>query len=368
MFTDAGVRPLLLPLARPLRTAAGRVDARNVRLFWLRDADGVTGVGEAAPWTGAGTESPDLCARMLDRATRWVVEQRLDLSFPGAWEPELERRLHGTPATRHAVSLALYDWWGRRQGLSLATLLGGGGRARSHWLVTSDAEAQVCVEAELAARRGFSVFKIKVDRDVERAARRIDALSSVVPHAEVRVDAGGCFERVEQVLAAIRRWSPSVALLEDPFPPGSYDQWRSLREQTPLDIAVDAEVDSVAHGLHLLRLGISDVLVLKPMRMGSPLACVRLAALARDFETRCYVTHMIDGPVARAAAVAAATAVDPDGVHGLAGAHLFAESEDEPSVLETTGRAGHGVEWNGLELATVVAPGAPVASTATDLR
>ena len=53
----AGVRPVTLRFARPVRTAQGEFTERRSVLLELHDAAGHAGFGEAAPWPGFGTES-----------------------------------------------------------------------------------------------------------------------------------------------------------------------------------------------------------------------------------------------------------------------------------------------------------------------
>lgn len=163
------VIPVRLRFARPVRTAQGEFTERASVLLELRDADGVAGYGEAAPWPGFGTESVDEAEASLRAAGQ--LWPGVSLQPGGECPAALERSFAGRPAARAALQGALLDLEARRAGRPLSAHLAaragstcGAPLSRvpvSALLTARDPKALVA-EAVLARESGYRAVKIKL--------------------------------------------------------------------------------------------------------------------------------------------------------------------------------------------------------------
>lgn len=335
------VIPVRLRFAQPLRTARGGFTERASVLLELRDADGVAGYGEAAPWPGFGTESVEEAEASLRAAEHLLHGASLQ---PGAWPAALERLLAGRPAARAALHGAQLDLDARRAGRTLSSHLAARAgstcgetlsRVPVNALLTSrDAEA-LRREALLAREAGYRAVKIKLGSDaVTNDVARLRAVrEGIGPSIKLRGDANGAWS-VRDALAALEAFAPfDLEYVEQPVAAQDIDGLAELRRRATVPVAADESVASESGMLRLLAAGAADVVVLKPASLGGAGRALELASLARQAGMRVVFTHAFESAVGALHALHCAAAWgDADGVHGLATAGLFEADVAEPPV------------------------------------
>ncbi len=347
----ARVVPVRLRFARGVTTARGTFDERELVLLELRDADGVAGWGEAAPWPGFGTESAEQSrARLLDAQ---LLLQGLEVE-PGVWPPALEAQLAAAPAARAAVHGALWDLAARRAGRSLAAelaarldpnLLAGRGDVLHavpvSVLLTADEPAALHAAATRARESGHRAVKIKLGAatladDVARARAAREGLG---PALRLRGDANGAWT-LPAARAALEALAPfGFDYIEQPLAADDFDGFAELHRNAPLGIAADESVATEAGASRVLEAGAVDVVVLKPATLGGAVRALELAARARRVGIDAVFSHTFESAVgARHALHCAAAWGDPSAVHGLCTEGLFA-TDVAPPVDCRDGRA-----------------------------
>ena len=308
------IEPRSLRLRKPLVTAHGTLEGRDVWIVRLHDADGRVGIGEAAPMSSVGTENRRVCAESLYRLN---ARQ----SFPVEdWEDALRALLPTAPAARAGVDAALWDLAAQRADQPLALLLRGESPPDS---VPVNALVSDAASARDALRAGYGVLKAKItsgDRTV------VDAIREAGPGAELRLDANGCFPHAAAAREALLGFE-GISLLEQPVPAADVDGLCVLRGKVPMQLAADESIIDEAAGRRLIDAGAVDVLVLKPARLGGLGPCLRLTAAARAAGLDAYVTTILDGAVGRTAALHLAAAIHRLGgpAHGLSTGPLLAD-------------------------------------------
>jgi len=333
------VTPVRLRFAQPVRTARGEFVERASVLLELRDADGVAGYGEAAPWPGFGTESvADAESRLRD------VKALLEGGAlePGRWRPDVEDHLRAAPAARAAVQGALWDLAARRAGRSLAAQLAiglgsihGGALHRvpvSALLVGREPDT-VREEAARAQAAGHLAAKLKLGgvhlaEDVARVRAARDGLG---PGVRLRGDANGAWS-VREAFAALEALAPfGLEYIEQPVAANDIAGLAELRRSAIMRVAADESVATEQGLLWLLEAGAADVVVLKPATLGGPARALELAAQARQAGIGVVFTHAFESAVgARHVLHCAAAWGDPQGVHGLHTGGLFTADVAEP--------------------------------------
>jgi len=333
-------RLLRLCFARPMHTARGDFTDRESVLLELRDADGVAGFGEAAPWPGFGTETVQQSLAVLTDAESLLCREAL---VPGEWPPGLEDHLRTAPAARAAVEGAVWDHAARRAGRPLADLLAarvgalhrlGGGTAQravlrdvptSALLVARDVDA-LRAEAARVRASGHRAAKIKLGaatlaEDVARARAAREGLGAEV---RLRGDANGAWDLSTARVALAALAAFDFDYVEQPLAADDFEGMVQLHRDALTRIAADESVATEAGALRLLAMAAVDVVVLKPATLGGPARAFEVAVAARQAGVEVVFSHTFESAVgARHALHCAAAWGDPSAVHGLCTGGLF---------------------------------------------
>lgn len=288
------------------------------------EADGVTGRGEAVPLPAFGTESPDACELVLRSFQVLQLPQTL------ADFDELLAGLEATPAARSAIEAALLEHLARRQGVPVRTLLGGVEPSVAVNALIEGANAGALARAaEHAVAEGFSVVKVKVAaRPLSVDAQRLYAVRQAIgPSVGLRVDANGSWSEANARSLLRGLEALKLEVCEQPVSRTDVEALRRLRGAVPCRIAADETLQGGERTERLLECDprpAVDVLVLKPTALGGVLPALELARRAAERGVDSYVTTLIDGPLARAAATHLASALPRQTyAHGLSTVELF---------------------------------------------
>lgn len=318
------IRRRTLRLVRPLHTAHGVVDERELLAVAITDDDGAIGYGEAAPLESYDGVSIELVEQALERYAP-VLERSGRLN--GAQLIDACRRVEDLPAALAAIDLALWDRAGRREGKPVAELLTDRPAERVPVNATLSAldRAGVAEQAAEAVRAGFACLKVKVGMG-DDAGRVAAARAAAGPQVALRLDANGAWS-VDQAVRTIEALSPAgLELVEEPC--HGLRNVREVRERVAVRVAIDET--AAEHGA--LGAGVADAVCLKISRCGGIAGLIAAAALVRASGAEVYLASSFDGPLGVAAAVHAAAALASRGpvAHcGLATLALFEGIDNE---------------------------------------
>jgi o-succinylbenzoate synthase len=311
-------------LTRPLVMSFGTLEARE-GLEVTVSAEGHAGRGEAFPLVAFGTESLSDAEHGLRSLSLEAVDGL------EAIEAQLAP-LSATPAARFAVECALLEWLALQRGLPVAALLGAHRPVVPVNALIDGADAEALASAaSRAVAQGFKTLKVKVGaRPVAADAQRLLAVRQRVgPSIALRIDAnGGWSEGVAR--SALRGLaSLDLELCEQPVAAGDIEGLRRVSALVPVPVAADEVLADRSRWARVLEedpVPAARVLVLKPAVLGGVLPALGLARMASARGVPSYVTTLMDGPIARAAATHLASALPPSPfAHGLSTVELFAE-------------------------------------------
>lgn len=285
--------------------------------------DGVTGRGQAFPLPAFGTETFAAAEEALSGFAPIACESLEEIAT-------LLAPLESTPAARFAVECALLEWIARRRRIPVALLLGEAKpRVQVNALIEGhDAEA-LASAATVARDQGFRTLKVKVgSRSVSVDAQRLHAVRLAVgPELALRVDVNGGWTEGTARAALRGLESLRLELCEQPVAAHDVEGLGRVGDLVPVPIAADEALADPAQRRRILERDprpAAKVLVLKPAVLGGLLPALGLARQARDVGVSAYVTTLMDGEVARAAATHLAAVLPADGLaHGLATVELF---------------------------------------------
>jgi len=338
------VTPIRLRFAQPVRTAHGEFAERESVLLELRDADGLAGYGEAAPWPGFATESAAEAQDALRRLGGLLPGATIE---PGEQPTAAGESWADRPAARAALQGALLDLGARRAGRPLAAYLAA--RAGStcgaplsgvaaNCLLTGRDPGELHAQARRAQASGYRAVKVKLgSASLATDVARVGAVrEGVGPTIRLRADANGAWS-VREALAALAALAPfDLEYVEQPVAAGDIAGLAQVRRGSAVRVAADESVASEGGMLKMLAAAAVDVVVLKPATLGGAERALELAAGARQAGMEVVFTHALESAVgARHALHCAAAWGDGAGVHGLVTAGLFAA--DVAAPLECRG-------------------------------
>jgi o-succinylbenzoate synthase len=313
-------------LERALANSQQTWHERRGLLLELQDEHGTVGLGEASPLPGYSLDDEASCRGALESlGQRWPQQWPEDPALALAALRRLTQGLSETPAARCSMETALLDLMGHRLGMPLWQLLAraaglSGAPSRLPLAALIHASESERMERELGAAvaQGYGSIKLKVggaalEHDQQRVRRALDRLPA---HVRLRLDANRAWppRLARRALADLA--DPRIEYVEEPVAEG---RWAELGP-APVRLAADETLQGRSAPVslsELLRFGVG-VIVVKPMALGL-LGAFDLALQARSMGIAVVVSHLLDGPVGWAAAIALALALGADGpAHGLA--------------------------------------------------
>jgi L-alanine-DL-glutamate epimerase-like enolase superfamily enzyme len=314
-----------------------RAEVRNV--FVRLEKDGVAGYGEASPnafyretWEGV----TGLIEGARPRIEALTLSSTADIAT--AWS-ELWPELAPSRAAQCAVDLALWDWLGRKNGVSVCEVAWGRPPASVPTFCTIGLSTAEELREKIEELQSFPQIKIKSNAAADFGPiRQVRAVSSAL----LAVDANAAWSaeslgRLSQELAEC-----GVAFIEQPLPPAEDHLLREARSCLPLiadeSCVTEADVERVA--------GCFAGFNIKLVKCGGLTPALRMIRRGRELGCKIMVGCMLESSALIAAGAVVAQGTD---YADLDGAWLIA---DDPvrgwrfseGVLIPPETAGLGVE------------------------
>ena len=306
-LTSRSLRRYHGALGRP-SGAVGRTSVeRSGLLLTLVDDEGHTGQGEASPLPGHSMETlAAVTQALVDVIPRLGEAQDDDVAGTLRRFPALD----ALPSARCAVEVALLDLWGQRRGVSVAALLGfDPARLECNAQPGALVDEDIGERCAAAVARGFGVLKLKAGSiDFTEERKTLEGLRARFPGVTWRLDVNGAWTLDEARRRLDALDGLGVQYVEQPCEGAEVF---SLGVRAVPWAADEALIDPIARRRFLededARRGCAAA-VLKPMALGW-LAAREAALEAGRLGLGAVVTHLLDGPVALAAACELARSV-----------------------------------------------------------
>jgi L-alanine-DL-glutamate epimerase-like enolase superfamily enzyme len=320
--TDLSCRAVRVVFRAPVRFGSELVMDRWVSVLRLADAEGRTGLGESPLPLGGDTIAAAKDG-LLGRTPMELVK------LGGTWS------MPGIPAgVAAAIDAALLDLAARQADTTVARLLGADpGRTdvavNGLLEATRDPAAGAAAAVGLASQ-GYACLKVKLagaegGSPPDWWIPALDAIRAAAGDTvALRVDLNGAL-----TVDAALRWLPRIATLgldyvEQPVAPEAGGRAVAGLRSAGVPIAADESVTGPDAADRLLDDAAYDALVVKPGRVGGPLAALAIVRAASLHRVPVTISTFYDTSVGLATALHVAAAVPGDAAHGLATAGLLA--------------------------------------------
>jgi L-alanine-DL-glutamate epimerase-like enolase superfamily enzyme len=291
-----------IPQAVPMKIALGTpLTADNV-LVRLRTGDGVTGLGESAPYSAVmgETQQSDLA---MGPALAGIVKGRDPFELPRIVEAMDAFSPH-SPGIKAAFEMAVWDICGKIAGQPVYRLLGAYRESfetdQTVYLDTPDVMAE---KAAAIAMKGFTHIKVKIGQAPDLDVARVKAVRQAVgPAIALRTDANQGWT-VPDAIRALRALEPyGLEFCEQPVPCWDWTGLARVRASVPVPIMADEGVNSAHDAIIGLRHDAMDMINVKLMKTGGILQAVRLAHVAEAAGLPCMLGCMSESRLALTAA------------------------------------------------------------------
>lgn len=266
-------------------------------------AGGLTGWGEASPWSVFTGTAEAAAAALEHYLCPMAMGQPADRV--AALMREADRVLVGHAEAKAALEMALLDIAGRAAGCSAAGLLGGVVRETiplSVSLADPDLDADLALAERLLAD-GVRIFKIKTGFMDHRAElRRLERLRGIMPEdARLRVDYNQGLQPHEAKPRLRDLDGFGFDFIEQPVARQHLDSMAALTRALATPILADESVFGPADAFEVARRRAADVVSIKIMKTGGILRGKEVAAICEAAGMACYGGDMFESGLAHAA-------------------------------------------------------------------
>jgi len=308
----------------------------------IEDDQGHVGLGGAAPSRRYG-ETIDTVAAVLPSLLD-VVEAVDDPHNLQRIEQEMSAVVHGNPAAKAAISIALHDLVAKRAGLPLYRFwdLDPADTVTSSFTIAIDTLDRMAEKTTDAVAEGFPILKVKLGTDRDEAI--IETVRTHAPDATIRVDANEAWTPPEAVRKIQMLADYDVEFVEQPLPADHHDGLEYVYERSALPLALDESCVTLADVPRIADR--ADIANLKLMKSGGLREARRMIHAARAHGLAVMLGCMIESNASIAAAAHLAPLLD---YADLDGSLLLAEDPYDGVALpegrvelEDLDRAGTG--------------------------
>jgi L-alanine-DL-glutamate epimerase-like enolase superfamily enzyme len=249
-ITKAEVTPVELKLLQPVRMSGiSPIEAVTAVFVRLETQEG------RSAW-GCGVAHPDLTGQEPDEvvsACRTAADMVPDL-HPIDIEYSLSRLmplLKDLPPALCAFDLAFHDLLGLAAGMPLYRLLGGyRSKIQTSATIPLGPIGESVEIAEMRARHGFRMLKIKGGSDPQEDIQRVRAIHQALPDLTLRLDADGGYT-VRDALEVSRRLGKRLEMLEQPTPADELDGLFQVTLHSPVPVLADQSISGPRSALEL---------------------------------------------------------------------------------------------------------------------
>jgi muconate cycloisomerase len=307
-----------VPTIRPHVLAMATMHFQSMVIVRLVDTDGIEGVGEGTTIGGLsyGDESPESIKSAIDTYIIPILEI-CDLTQVGATMAKVARHVRGNNFAKCAVETALLDMAGKRLGIPVSELIGGG-RVRDilpvAWtLASGDTARDIAEGEEMLGRRRHRIFKLKIGkRDVRDDVAHVGAICKALgDRASVRVDVNQNWSEAQAKIGMAMLHDVGCDLVEQPIAGDAVDAMARLSKTQAVPLMADEALNGPRSAMRVATVGAAGVFAVKIAQSGGLFGAAQVAAIGTAAGIGLYGGTMLEG-----------------GVGTVASAHVFATLPD----------------------------------------
>lgn len=294
-----------MPLVSPFETSFGKINSRDCIIIQV-EAEGEVGVGEcvADKDPGYGYETTQTAWHIL---ADFIIPSVLGKVIENAsMYQELVGGIRGHLMAKAGLEMALWDLWGKLQGKSLASLLGGHKQSVkvgvSIGIQNDHTELVKVIDQYLQAGYKRVKLKIRPGRDIEDA----QLARKVFPDLQLQVDANSAYT-LDSAQTLLPLDDLNLLMIEQPLYEDDLWDHHKLQEQFKTPICLDESILSSRHARYAIEMGSCRVINIKAGRVGGLSEAIAIHDLCLKHGIPNWCGGMLETGIGRASNLALAT-------------------------------------------------------------
>ena len=297
-----------IPTIRPHVLAMATMHHQSIVLVRMRDSDGLEGIGEGTTIGGLsyGEESPEGIKLAIDSCIAPVL-RTCDPTRVGAAMAKVTQSVFGNHIAKCAVETALLDLAGKRLGVPVSELIGGG-RVRDSlpvaWTLASGDTARDIEEAErVLDLRRHNIFKLKIGkRSVRDDVSHVAAIKKAVgDRGSGRVDVNQNWDEAQADLGMRLLQDAGVDLVEQPVARHAHASMARLSAKHIVPLMADEALHGPCDAFAIAACSGARIFAVKIAQSGGLLPAHAVATIAHAGGVGLYGGTMLEGGVGTAA-------------------------------------------------------------------
>jgi L-alanine-DL-glutamate epimerase-like enolase superfamily enzyme len=323
-ITKITVKPVSAELKEPFRISLGLITHSVSAVVAIETDEGLTGYGEGSPGilvTGETLEGVAACIALFEKS----LTGRDPLNIEEIHHI-LDRVSPHAPSAKAAIDIACYDLLGKKAGLPVYKLLGGGdNQLATDITVSIDEPAVMAAKAKKYVMAGFDVIKTKVGlgfaEDLERVRAIRDTIGSGI---KIRLDANQSWSPKEALRCIEYLSEYDIELVEQPVAYHDLEGLAYVTKHSRLPIMSDESAFDSKDVLRLIKKRAVDMVNIKLMKCGGIYEALKINSICEAAGIECMLGCMIEESnigISAAASLGAArrniTRADLDAVFSL---------------------------------------------------
>ena len=315
-----------LPLSQPVSSRQASQIHRE-GLFLTSDYMSFSVYGEASPLPGFSNETTDdIEARFKEK---FQVIDRYFMQDNGYenWNA-FAASLNLPPSLRFGLDTFLFDRLSKYEKLPLSQYLyrSGPSCVRVNALIRETEPDEILNEARSYWQRGFKTIKLKAADEFEKTRKILTNLRNTFPEAHLRLDANQLWEVDEAIKNLQSLESLNIEYCEQPVKVADMLMRNEICMKCSIPVAADEAARSIKQIEILIENNAADLLVIKPMLIGSFDELFRIAEIAKTHGIELVFTTSFEAGVGRVATAHLAAAMGSTRfAHGLATGGLLSK-------------------------------------------
>lgn len=320
-----------LPFKAPFTIASGTYLYRE-GIILRYEHDGIIAYGEIAPLPGFSKESLGEAETQLINNKGFLLEL-LTIESRAEAINLLEKRAF-FPSVEFGFDSLMVDYLSKKSSISFASYLFKKNEEPTpvNGVISTMDISHSLKRANVLNDQGFKTLKIKVGSSLQRELETVKNIRQELPHIQIRLDANGAWSNKEAIDALQAFHSYDIEYCEQPC--SSIEELAEVKASSKVKIAADESARSYSDIQRIIATNAADVLILKPMLIGSINRVSVTNSLAMSHDLEVVYTTSLESAVGRTITAHIASGLGKHTfAHGLATGSLFSSDLSSRTMI-----------------------------------
>lgn len=314
-----------IPFKKPFRTA-GTTFSHREGIILNYSEQGIEAYGEVAPLPGFSEETLDQVREVL-LLNRTNLQQALSDGQADEFIKLLDS-IHQFPSLSFGLDTLNYDLQAKRKKLSLPEFLFNSYSdiIPTNAVLSIQHKEEILKQAAKLIEQGFNTLKVKVGENFEQEYEILRSLREQFPKLTIRIDANQAWGTEEAIQNLHTLQSLQIEYCEQPVAASDSQGLKKVTKAVKINVAADESVRNKKAAEELLVNKVANLLIFKPMLMGTFKNIFVTKQLADTHNTEVVFTSAMESAVGRSAIAGLSGGLaSPNRAQGISTGSLFEE-------------------------------------------